>query len=92
MSARLGFPAPMFSARLSAYAQFVCGILIGIGFLTRLSALVMVINFAAALVMVHWGLPFSANIAPLAMLFGCIFLLFYGAGRLSVDNRDLREI
>lgn len=83
-----GFPAPLFSAYLSAYAQFICGILIGLGLLTRLAALVMVINFAAALVMVHWGLPFSANIAPLAMFFGSLFFFLYGPGRLSLDERN----
>jgi putative oxidoreductase len=80
-----GFPAPLFSAYLSAYAQFVCGLLIVAGAATRLAAAVMVVNFIAALVMVHWSLPFSANISPLAMLFGSLLLLFHGAGAYSVD-------
>lgn len=80
-----GFPAPQFSAYLSAYAQFVCGLLIAAGAATRPAAAVMVVNFVAALVMVHWGLPFSANISPLAMLFGSLLLLFHGAGAYSVD-------
>src|SRR5688500_18732645 len=84
---RNGFPAPLASAYLSAYAQFLCGILIGIGLLTRWAALVMMVNFVAALLMVHVSQPFAANIAPLAMLFGAIFLLFYGAGPFSVDGR-----
>jgi putative oxidoreductase len=84
--AQNGFPYPLFSAHLSAYAQFVCGILIGVGLLTRLAALVMLINFAVALLMVHVGLPFSANISPLAMLFCSAFFLLHGPGPLALDR------
>ena len=80
-----GFPYPLAAAHLSAYAQFIGGGLILIGLMTRWAALVMVINFLVALGMVHWGLPFSANIAPLAMLFGALFFLFYGAGPYGID-------
>lgn len=82
-----GFPFPLLSARVSAYAQFVCGILIGVGLLTRPAAAVVVVNFAVALVMVHRDLPFSANISPLAMFFGGLLFLLYGAGRFSLDAR-----
>jgi putative oxidoreductase len=82
-----GFPYPLFSAYLSAYAQFICGVLIAIGWLTRLAAVVMIVNFIAALVMVHATLPFAANISPLAMLFCAVFFLFHGPGPLALDRR-----
>jgi putative oxidoreductase len=85
--ARHGFPVPLFSAYLSAYAQFLSGVLIALGLLTRLAALVTVINFVVALAMVHWGLPFTANISPLAMLFNGLCLAIAGAGAYSVDAR-----
>ena len=88
--AQNGFPYPLFSAYLSAYAQFVCGVLIGVGLLTRLAALVMIINFIVALAMVHVGLPFSANISPLAMLFCAVFFLLHGPGPYAVDGRARR--
>ncbi len=50
-----GVPAPLFSAFLSAYAQFVCGILFILGAATRYAAIVMIINFVAALVIAHLG-------------------------------------
>jgi putative oxidoreductase len=81
-----GFPYPLFSAYLSAYAQFLAGLLILVGLATRYAALVMIVNFVVALMMVHVGLAFSANIAPLSMLFGSIFLLFNGAGPYSLDS------
>ena len=82
-----GFPYPLFSARLSAWSQFLCGILIGLGLLTRPAAALMVVNFAAALLMVHVGLPFSANISPLAMFFGALLFTLHGAGPYSLDAR-----
>jgi putative oxidoreductase len=85
--AKNGFPYPLFSAYLSAYGQFICGVLFGIGLLTRLAAIAMIINFVAALLMVHVGLPFAANISPLAMLFCAVFFLFHGPGPLALDNR-----
>jgi putative oxidoreductase len=82
-----GFPFPLASAYLSAYAQFIAGILLGLGLFTRAAGLVMVINFVVALVMVHRGLPFSANIAPLAMLVNALFFAIAGAPAFSLDGR-----
>lgn len=82
-----GFLLPLASPYLSAFSPFICGLLILVGLLTRWAALVMVINFVVALAMVHVGLPFSANMAPLLMLGGSVFLLFHGSGRMSVDAR-----
>jgi putative oxidoreductase len=82
---RKGFPAPMAMAHLSAYAQFICGILILLGLFVRPAAAVMIINFVVALVMVHWGQPYDRAFDALAMFAGSIFLLLNGAGRPSVD-------
>ena len=80
-----GFPVPLASAYLSAYAQFVTGILLLFGFLTRAAAAILVVNFVVALLMVHLELPFAANIAPLAMLVGGVFFVLYGAPNYSLD-------
>ena len=80
-----GFPYPLFCAYLSAWAQFLTGILLALGLFTRLAAAVVVVNFVVALVMVHLRLPFNANIAPLAMLVGGLFFLLHGAPRWSLD-------
>lgn len=83
--AQNGFPYPLACAYLSAYAQFVTGILLVVGLLTRLAAAVVVVNFVVALLMVHLRLPFTANIAPLAMLVDGLFFVLYGAPRYSLD-------
>ena len=79
-------PLPLFSAYLSAYAQFVCGILYVLGLFVRPAALVMVINFVAALVIAHLDTPLDAARLALCMLFSSLFLLFNGAGALSLDD------
>ncbi|MCB2378977.1 DoxX family protein [Hymenobacter sp. BT635] len=81
------FPLPPVAARLSVYAQLGCGLLIGLGLFTRFAAAVMIVNFLVALLMVHQGLPFAQNIAPLAMLMGSISVALSGPGRYAVAPR-----
>lgn len=81
-----GVPLPLFSAFLSAYAQFVCGILFILGAATRWAALPMIINFIAALVIAHVGDTYPNAFPALMMLAAACFFLLHGAGRLSVDD------
>lgn len=81
-----GVPFPLLAAHVSAYAQFVCGILYIVGFMVRPAALLMVVNFVAALVIAHLDAPLDAARLALCMLFSSLFLLFHGAGALSLDN------
>jgi putative oxidoreductase len=84
--ARQGVPVPTAAAFLSAYAQFICGLLFVAGAFTRPAALVMIVNFVVALVVAHIGQPFLENYDALVMLFGAAFLLLHGPGRLSLDE------
>lgn len=79
-------PFPLFSAHLSAYTQFACGIMILLGAWMRLAALPFIINFIAAIVIAHLGDTFRAMFPALMMLAAGFFFLFYGAGKLSVDE------
>lgn len=81
-----GVPFPLAAAFLSAYAQFVCGFLYLLGAFTRHAAVVMIVNFVAALVIAHLGDTFRGMFPALAMLFTSIFFLFHGPGRLAVDE------
>lgn len=80
-------PFPLFAAFLSVYAQFICGILFIVGAFTRPAALVMIINFIAALVIAHASDPYPNKFPALMMLAAACFLFVHGAGALSVDNR-----
>lgn len=78
-------PLPLISAHLSAYAQFICGFLWLIGWQTRLASLIMIINFIAALIIVHIGLPYEQNYPAINLLAVAVCLLLTGPGRLSID-------
>jgi putative oxidoreductase len=84
--AKQGVPFPLFGAMLSAYGQFICGILFILGAATRFAAVVMIINFIAALLIAHRVGGFAPARLALCMLFGSLFLLFNGAGKPSVDE------
>ena len=81
-----GFPAAGLMAPISVYAQFTCGLLMGVGLLTRWAAGMMVMNFLVALAMVHLGTSFRTFLEPMAMLAMSAFLLMNGPGRLAIDN------
>ena len=81
-----GVPWPLVAAFVSAYAQFIAGLLFVVGAYTRLAAAVMLINFTVALLLVHIGQPFLDNYDALVMLFGAAFLFVHGPGSASVDT------
>jgi putative oxidoreductase len=89
--AKHGFPFAAPGAYVSAYAQFICGLLYVVGAAVRPAAAVMIVNFLFALGIAHRSTPMDANMAPLAMLAVACFLLFHGAGPLSVDARLRRQ-
>lgn len=81
-----GVPFPLFSAFLSAYAQFICGLLFILGAFTRPAAVVMIINFIAAIVIAHLGDEYPKMFPALMMLAAACFFLLHGAGKLAVDE------
>ncbi len=82
-----GFPMPTFSAVLSVYAQFLCAILILVGYKTRLAAAILAFNFIVAMVMVHLKDSIEVMTPALAMLFISITLMFTGAGRWAIEKK-----
>lgn len=81
-----GTPAPTLGAYLSAYAQFICGILFIVGFFTRPAAFVMTVNFICALLIAHRATPFLQTWQAVMMLAAALFFLFCGPGGLSLDR------
>jgi putative oxidoreductase len=82
-----GFPFPLACAVVSVVAQFGCGALYLIGYLTRWSALVMLFNFTVALLGVHLGQPYAAAFPAIVMWVGSLTLLLSGPGAWSLDGR-----
>ena len=82
----LGFPAPVLFAWLAALSEFAGGILIAVGFGTRVAALFILVTMSVAFFGAHATDPFHVKIP--AYLYGVIAgtLILTGAGRFSVDS------
>lgn len=90
--ADFGFPAPKLSAAITVYAQFAAGIALMLGLLTRWAALICMVNFVVAVVMVD-RLGGMRAIFPSAALvaIGLLFLTG-GPGRFSLDRLLFRPV
>lgn len=86
-----GFPFPVFCAVLSVYAQAVSGLMIILGWQIRYAAMLMIINFAVALVMVHWGQSLEEMTVPLLLFFIFVLFLFQGAGSITLNSLDRKK-
>lgn len=83
-------PYSLIAAIISVYLQFICGCLYIIGAYVRWAAVVMILNFVAALIIAHTGTSFLESYQALTMLFGSVCLLIAGAGKASVDALRVR--
>ena len=74
----------------AAFAEFFGGILVALGFLTRVAAFLIACTMITAVVGVHWGGGFFASNRgyeyPLSLLAMSIALLISGGGMISVDR------
>ncbi len=83
-----GLGLPGWLAYLSVAAEFLGGILLIAGLLTRLASLAVFVDMAVAIDKVHWkhgllgenGYQFPLALAAIAMA-----LIFFGAGPISLD-------
>lgn len=78
-----GFPVPLVCAIVSVYAQAIAGLMIIAGWQIRYAAILMIINFSVALMMVHRGQRLEEITVPLLLLFIFLLLLFQGAGSIT---------
>jgi putative oxidoreductase len=81
----MGFPAPLVFAWLAGIAEFVGGLLIAIGLLTRPAAAYVFIHFVIVVMVAHSGDALGERELPI--LFGIIAfaIALIGPGRYSVD-------
>ena len=92
--AKIGIPAPHFFAPFVGVVEIVCGLLVIVGFLTRLAAIPLVIDISVAIATTKipmlanagfWGTMHEAR-TDLCVLLGSLFLIAVGSGRLSLDT------
>jgi uncharacterized membrane protein YphA (DoxX/SURF4 family) len=93
--AQIGIPIPQVSAPFVGIVEIVCGTLLVIGFLTRLAAILLLIDITVAIATTKvtmllskgfWATAHEAR-TDWSMLLGLIFLLLAGAGTRSIDAR-----
>lgn len=85
--ASLGLPGWL--GYISAFTEFLGGILVLAGFFTRVAAFAILIDLAVAIWKVHWhngltgdhGYEFPLSVAALAFV-----LIFFGAGPIAFDH------
>jgi putative oxidoreductase len=90
----LNLPLPGIGTYVSLYAQFGCGILLIVGWLTRPAALILTINFTVALLAAHRHDPIESSFQAWALWAISIYFFFHGGGSISIDRirSNLNEI
>ncbi|HBE42818.1 MAG TPA: DoxX family protein [Bacteroidales bacterium] len=90
---KIGFANPEFLAKFVAYFEIACGILVLIGFIVRVSVIPLLIIMITAITTTKipillekgfWQMAHDSR-TDFAMTMLIIFILIYGAGKLSVD-------
>ncbi|HEX8621981.1 MAG TPA: DoxX family protein [Allosphingosinicella sp.] len=85
------FPLPALMAPLCVWAQFLCGIALILGLLTRWAGLITAFVFVVAVWMVHWPQDFPGWWPALILVFLGLLFATLGAGRYSLDHRIERR-
>jgi putative oxidoreductase len=97
--AKIGIPEPAMMAPFVGVVEIVFGAFLLLGFLTRLSALPLLIDISVAIATTKvpmlldkgfWAAAHEAR-TDVCMLLGLIFLLLVGAGPWSVDSSLFRD-
>jgi putative oxidoreductase len=90
---KIGFADPAFWAYFTGSFEIICGLFVLLGFLTRLASIPLFIIMMTAFVTTKWPLLTEKGFwsfaheyrTDFAMTLLLIWLIVYGAGRLSVD-------
>jgi putative oxidoreductase len=96
---KIGIPAPQFFAPFVGVVEIICGTLLIIGFITRLAAILLLIDLSVAIATTKipmlsragfWSTVHEAR-TDYCMRLGLVFLLLVGSGPLSIDGRAGRS-
>jgi putative oxidoreductase len=96
---KIGFTDPAFWAYFTGTFEIICGILILLGFLTRLASIPLFIIMVTAFVTTKWPMLLEKGFWPFAheyrtdfaMTLLLVWLIMYGAGRRSVDAGIIKQ-
>jgi putative oxidoreductase len=82
----LGLPAWL--GYVASFTEFLGGILLILGALTRVAAFALLVDMIVAIAKVHWKHGLTGNVGyefPLALLTMAFALILFGAGPISID-------
>lgn len=82
----MGFPMPEFFAWAAALSEFVGGLLLILGFLTRISAGLIFITMTVAAFIVHKADPLQAKELAFAYWVVAAAIILIGPGKFSIDQ------
>lgn len=82
----LGLPAPTFFAWAAALSEFLGGILVALGLITRPSAFFLTITMLVAAFGTHLADPFGRKEKALLFAVAFLFVFLQGGGKYSLDN------
>ncbi len=80
------FPLPLVSAVVSVYVQLIASLMVLLGWKIRYAALLLIMNFTVAWLMVDRHRSIEDMTPALAILFSSLLFLFQGAGNISVGK------
>lgn len=89
--ANRGMPLPWLLGPAAALSEFVGGILIAIGLLTRPAAFFALVTMLVAAGHIHAADPFAKKELALAYAVAALAVLIAGPGRFSIDARWLSK-
>lgn len=72
---------------LVVFAEFICSILVIIGYKTRLAVIPLIFAMMVAAFIVHMDDPFSRMEKPLMYIVGFVVIFLIGPGFYSIDDR-----
>lgn len=82
----MGFPLPIAFAWAAILAEFLGGIMLALGLLTRPSAFLIASTMGVAAFVAHASDPFKSKELAMAYLFAGILFICTGGGRFSIDK------
>ncbi len=85
------FPDPLgigsaVSIYLAIFCEFICGLAIALGLMTRLTSFPVAVTFTVAVFLVHGNDPFDVKQVAILYLIASIYMLVNGSGRFSLDG------
>jgi putative oxidoreductase len=83
---QFNFVVPHLMAPLAVWAQFLCGIALVLGLLTRWAGLITAVVFVVAVWTVHWAQDFPGWWPALILVFLGFLFATLGAGRYALDH------